>query len=743
MSQGIEDKDLASSTSSIFESLVRLHTLGDIVTYANKGLLLQREDEDEQDKFVERVMSFVHPECETDECWHDHDCLQPPWPACHKGEEADKQLAKALLPFCPWTSGARRECECAKIPGDLKDDDWPQIVRERLWGWGRAGKYVERQGVDPHSLDKSSLSRLFAAEYLAADRHSAYVDESAEYLGSEERGRSLAHMGRVFQHLLAKTPLDWRTIEGLVWMISEYSHGHLKIDPRLDIAAHLLQAARNEPALHAMRDFYRDHFMHAIEVCFLGHLLLITHDQNGKPLWRHVAEQPGVVQEPGEWREELEPGADRGGITLKHVLRQWYVAALLHDVGYAIDIFRALQEMLEFYSHPKEMVSFRESLEDALEALSASGEMEDMARVLGLKNPDNLGRDHGVIAATHLRSLLQQLERDKDPGSYSPAIRAIGVHNDRRASVDFETDPLGVLLILCDTIQEWGRPNLRYATAPSMLLARLLAMDGDREDITGPLRTTSLNVTRSSEPNARPEFQLDDDDDDSLMVRLAYDEGIQDNAGVFNLWIDASCNLQRLIPDSFPFNVKIELKTPCFRVLGRDPQSQMSRLRDAAAETHMHFLHDWLPSSPDGSNVTGAVRHSLEKISEFMFSVGLGYQGHLEAGELSKAFRQEFESNGITLSHDLTIETQVEHDKWRIKENDSGRTYIVRRQDEALNVYISDFGFDTLTLDLRRLAEKKVIAGDVDRFRDRLKGWKRSNEDRDFEGDYSPLLPGR
>jgi hypothetical protein len=341
------------------------------------------------------------------------------------------------------------------------------------------------------------------------------------------------------------------------------------------------------------------------------------------------------------------------------------VAALLHDVGYAIDIFRALLRMLEFYSHPEEMESFRESLEGALKTLSDSEQMKEMASVLDLKNRDNLGRDHGVIAATHLRSLLQQLERDKDPGSYDPAIRAIGVHNDRRASVDFETDPLGVLLILCDTIQEWGRPYLRHATAPSMLLARLLTVDGDQEDITGPLRTMSLNVTCSGKTD--PTFQLDDD---SLMFILAYDEGIQDNAGVFNLWIDASCNLQRLILDSFPFNVEISFKTPWFRVLGRDPQSQMCRLRDAAAETHMHFLRDWWPSSSDGSDVTAPVRHLLEKMPK-------------------------------------------------------------------------GFGYDILTLNLRHLAKKKVIAGDVDRFRDRLERWKRFNEDRDFEGDYSPLVPGR
>jgi hypothetical protein len=76
--------------------------------------------------------------------------------------------------------------------------------------------------------------------------------------------------------------------------------------------------------------------------------------------------------------------------------------------------------------------------------------------------------------------------------------------------------------------------------------------------------------------------------------------------------------------------------------------------------------------------------HLLRKL---LFSVGLEYQPDLEAGELSEAFRQQFESHDITLSDDLTIETQVEGYKWQIKDNDTGRRFIVLKQDEALNIY--------------------------------------------------------
>ena len=178
-------------------------------------------------------------------------------------------------------------------------------------------------------------------------------------------------------------------------------------------------------------------------------------------------------------------------------------------------------------------------------------------------------------------------------------------------------------------------------------------------------------MKRSKRPDPRPQFQIERGS--TLKIDLTYAEHMQTDASVFNLWIDSSCNLQRLRLDSLPFDIEVTFKTPWFRLPGQKPQSQMHRLRDAAAETHMHFLRDWLPTSSDStdvtSNITGAVRHSREKVSD-------------------------------------------------------------------------DLGYDILTLDLRRLA-MKTIAGDVDHFRDRLRTWRRWNEDRDFEGDYTPLVPGR
>jgi hypothetical protein len=81
----------------------------------------------------------------------------------------------------------------------------------------------------------------------------------------------------------------------------------------------------------------------------------------------------------------------------------------------------------------------------------------------------------------------------------------------------------------------------------------------------------------------------------------------------------------------------------------------------------------------------------LVALSEgFLFSIGSEYQSDLEAGELSLTFRQTFEGHGITLSRNLTIEKPVEGSRWwRIKENDTVRTFIVSEEGEALQIYAS------------------------------------------------------
>jgi len=157
-----------------------------------------------------------------------------------------------------------------------------------------------------------------------------------------------------------------------------------------------------------------------------------------------------------------------------------------------------------------------------------------------------------------------------------------------------------------------------------------------------------------------------------LHLSLEYDEDIKWKAGVFNLWLDASCNFQRLdfagLPDDF--DIQVEFVTPLYGERAEPRRTpQLYRLRDAARETHMGFLAKWFPC---------------------------------KSHEPGNKPRVTNDAVTYTLRGDLGDPLAREH----------------------------------LSLRLRALCKEKRITRDIEEFRRCLKRWKRYNEDREFAGDY-------
>jgi hypothetical protein len=412
-------------------------------------------------------------------------------------------------------------------------------------------------GIDPFmmaeaddGLARKALARFFAENFW---RKWLSVKKHALALGPRERQRSLSYCAHLVHYLLGDLPVDEKTIDALVWSVSRYGHDCLGIEPRLDLSAHLLQAARVEPALHVLRPYHRDHFFHAVEVCFLGHYLLVAQPKKGRTLLKQCV---GYL-----------------GDTPKKVLAEWYVAALLHDIGYAIEVLAGARRMLEFYGQSAALGALAQGIDEQIKRLSRA--LASQVKVFSVD--DKPGEDHGAVGAAHLNSLIEGIRKQKKGVSaYTAAQHAIAVHNHRAKEVTFREHPLAFLLILCDTIQQWNRAHLHYATAPEIMLSKLLR-GGTVEDLTGPLKRIDV-----------------DWEDDTLSLSLLYSEAINQNAGVFRLWLDSTSNLQRLRASGLDFGIKVSFVTPFFRKVG-EPQSQMARLKDAAEETRMNFLADWFP----------------------------------------------------------------------------------------------------------------------------------------------------
>jgi len=518
-------------------------------------------------------------------------CAPPRWPPACDGCAASA-APKDLAEWAAW-----RNC----TPGEIaKHRPQAKQIAARLLSFlpARARQAVQPAlNLLPHGLQCFVLGR-------DAD---PWVTERMAFWGSdgpsnEELANAVRSLARVVHFVMGGMPLDDDTIQAMIWLLCEYAHHALGVPEAIDLRAHLGQAARGEPTLHMLRSFYRDHFFHTLEVCFLGHFLLELRIQPDKPLWHFVAESMGL--------SSAEDGSHR------HILRLWYVAALLHDVGYGIDVLESVRKLLVFFKNTPPLNGLLDRLGTDLVQLSKDLEAAGLALYTAADRP---GEDHGVIAAWHLEKLLEraaQKDARLDRQDYWPAIRAIAMHNSRKHTVRFSEDPLAFLLVLADTLQEWNRPRLGTGSAPSYILWRLLDQGARNEHLTGPLDAVRLSVLPLPgngafrlEHYARP-----------LRFTLTFNDEIHSDAGVFNLWLDASCNLQRLDFAGLPakFDVEIEYRTPLFlRESGAVREEQFYCLRDAARETHMTFLQRWFPEQKRRDAMTnGAVTWVVEDAPE-------------------------------------------------------------------------------------------------------------------------------
>lgn len=475
-------------------------------------------------------------------------------------------------------------------------------------------------------------------------------------VSNKERMRLLANCSQIILYLKGDLPISNDIIEALVWAVSRYGHEELNIEPRIDLQSHLLQCARTEPELHVLKEYYRDHFFHCLEVCFLGQFLLELHIK-GQPLWSRVAAILGL-------REKFE------------VLKLWYLAALLHDIGYLLDALKATNEALEFFKNSGAVKRFTDDVKKALDALS---ERIDDEMFCDYAAKDKPGEDHGVISALHLEALLKSIADDKDKVKmeyYQPAIRAIATHNSRKHTISFAKEPLGFLLILCDTIQEWVRPRLIYSTAPVQMLTWLMGRSSETKELLGPFRKLIIhNIVRDG-PNYK---LLPLNGELRLCCTMEYGDGINKNSGVFNLWLDASCNLQRLDMNELGFKIDVEYITPCYQLKpGAVFEQQLHRLQHAVRETHMGFMDRWFPRWPRQYQ-TGDGQTHVDCVTNGAVSYFIEPRGHRK--------------------------------------------------------------YEHLILNLHQLSGKNLISKKIDDFREDLKNWKHYNNDRIFAGDYAPSVP--
>jgi CheY-like chemotaxis protein len=239
--------------------------------------------------------------------------------------------------------------------------------------------------------------------------------------------------------------------EAQLYIISEYAYREIGVHRELRIFERLRQQLSYELPLYAAGNFYRDHLYHVIDVCLLGELLLRSMLPG-----QHAGKKSNLLAD----RFKLETAAG--------FLQNWYVAALCHDLGYVIEhsekFFKPIVDnqgqVLSGFSHmlKKGLEQGGKELKKVIKAIVKSGDFvipRDLAEQLA-KTSSPI--DHGAAAWLDLRQRLKEINGDMK--SLAPALTAIASHNLSGREIRVQKEPLTFLLMLCDHIQEWGRPRI-------------------------------------------------------------------------------------------------------------------------------------------------------------------------------------------------------------------------------------------------------------------------------------------
>jgi hypothetical protein len=469
------------------------------------------------------------------------------------------------------------------------------------------------------------------------------------------------NLSRFIAETLAGNLLNYDSIESVIWVLSHYAYSVLGVDKRLHIASHLRHAARGESSLHMMKDFYRDHFFHTIDVYILGQIILDSYPIRSK-------------------KNKFLKG-------IKNEAQLWFLASILHDIGYAIDVCDGLKDWLEFFNSGA-FSSLRGQINNILTgtinekdktSLKMKADFEEFYKSKEFSESlDKPFKDHGLIGAYHLKSLIDNIKKHSEIESYEDSVDAISKHNCQRLKIDFGKHPLAALLVLCDTLQTWARPQFpHFSFSPSWMMS---VLNHNTKEIEGPLITDSKLVTNlkfyKEDQDLIPKFN------NTLILRLEYNQTVNRDSFVFNIWLDSICNLQRVDFTKLTYNIIIQIHTPTyFSQRLRCKVRQMDRLRDASSETHMAYIDDFI-------KITQKEKRGILEIT-----------------------------------------------------NDNAEDFY---PDEPISYYVQldDDGnpeMELLSISLNKMnGTRQYIKNSLSRFRKDLKGWRYYYEDRLLAGDYSP-----
>ena len=368
-------------------------------------------------------------------------------------------------------------------------------------------------------------------------------------------------------------------IDSLLYLVDRYVHVELEVDERIDIRGHLCRQIAAEVQQYLAKPHYRDHLLHAIDVFFLGLVLLHSKIQwlEGKqqPLLEHLSllglqkKSHRALSHSREWE------------------RNWAVASLLHDIGYQIgdgekvshdpmvwDAFFALgcepcmpQLVFPQTFRGEDYKKARERQTSFIDGLIR--EIRNFSSIHESLFPREIRRatDHGILSALRVAQILfnldslQTAQRNKGQGclirDYQDAIQAIAYHNLHDRQVFLHKNPMACLLRICDELQEWDRRRVNMEKVVKGLYLDIQqggvedlgahdTLDRFQANIKFKGKNRKVNTEKQVEYESKYDLVVAQDEKPRFRFRLEYKDSVRAQFDPIMTLLGKSFNLQHL-----------------------------------------------------------------------------------------------------------------------------------------------------------------------------------------------------
>ncbi|MBM4285504.1 MAG: hypothetical protein FJ128_09680 [Deltaproteobacteria bacterium] len=328
-----------------------------------------------------------------------------------------------------------------------------------------------------------------------------------------------------------------RFVDASLYLLAEYAHRVEQLP--LNIPLYQILTGHiwaNEAILYTIQDNYRDHHHHVWNVCLLGMVLL----------------EAGLVT-------RLDPDWEKDANLARQRRRNWLLAGLLHDIGYGLNLNRHMLGHLNFLQGSPCLTQFLKGLNDYHDRSARELSVE-------LDKWINFGKlqgtlDHGVVSALYLLFLDRAPQRPEEPvlpaqawlKDIPEAFVATGKHNLDGVTISPKDDPLALLLLLCDHLQEWDRPHI-----DAMHLRRSMSASLHRPGQTVTLGKTVLRCLKANLSWQSDRVHLSCNQ--PVQIKLYYKDAGQERFQPAVIWCQNTYEFQRINFAEWPADLEIDLE---------------------------------------------------------------------------------------------------------------------------------------------------------------------------------------